>query len=61
MAVLVDATLIRTVLLPASMKLLGDKNWYMPSWLEWLPNLSSSEAGEERQTATEAVPAMADD
>lgn len=60
-AVLIDATLIRTVLLPASMKLLGDRNWYLPSWLEWLLNLSSSESGEGRQTTTEAVPAMADD
>jgi RND superfamily putative drug exporter len=38
-SLLIDATLIRTVLLPASMKLLGDANWYLPSWLEWLPNL----------------------
>jgi uncharacterized membrane protein YdfJ with MMPL/SSD domain len=38
-SLLLDATLIRTVLLPASMKLLGDANWYLPSWLEWLPNL----------------------
>jgi uncharacterized membrane protein YdfJ with MMPL/SSD domain len=38
-ALLIDATLIRTVLLPASMKLLGDLNWYLPSWLEWLPDL----------------------
>ena len=60
-AVLIDATLIRTVLLPASMKLLGDRNWYLPSWLEWLPNLSSSESGEGRQATTEAVPVMADD
>jgi RND superfamily putative drug exporter len=39
-AVLVDATLIRGVLLPATMKLLGDWNWYLPRWLEWLPTLS---------------------
>ena len=38
-AVLIDATIIRGVLLPASMKLLGDWNWYMPSWLEWLPHV----------------------
>jgi RND superfamily putative drug exporter len=38
-ALLIDATLIRTVLLPASMKLLGDANWYLPSWLSWLPDL----------------------
>ena len=39
-AVLIDATLIRAVLLPASMKLLGEANWYLPRWLEWLPTLS---------------------
>jgi RND superfamily putative drug exporter len=38
-AVLIDATVIRGVLLPASMKLLGDRNWYLPRWLEWLPRL----------------------
>jgi uncharacterized membrane protein YdfJ with MMPL/SSD domain len=40
-AVLIDATIIRGVLLPASMKLLGDWNWYLPSWLEWLPRFGS--------------------
>ena len=39
-AVLLDATLIRGVLLPAAMKLLGDWNWYLPRWLEWLPDLN---------------------
>jgi uncharacterized membrane protein YdfJ with MMPL/SSD domain len=38
-AVLIDATIIRGVLLPASMKLLGDWNWYLPRWLEWLPHI----------------------
>jgi RND superfamily putative drug exporter len=38
-AVLIDATIIRGVLLPASMKLLGDWNWYLPDWLGWLPRL----------------------
>ena len=42
-AVLIDATIIRSVLLPASMKLLGDWNWYLPSWLEWLPKVGSPE------------------
>ncbi len=40
MAVLIDATIIRGVLLPASMKLLGDWNWYLPGWLEWLPHVT---------------------
>jgi len=40
-AILIDATIIRAILLPASMKLLGDKNWYLPKWLEWLPRISA--------------------
>ncbi len=38
-AILIDATLIRAVLLPASMSLLDRWNWYLPGWLEWLPRL----------------------
>jgi RND superfamily putative drug exporter len=38
-AVLVDATIVRAVLLPATMKLLGEWNWYLPNWLAWLPKL----------------------
>jgi uncharacterized membrane protein YdfJ with MMPL/SSD domain len=44
-AVLIDATLVRGVLLPATMKLLGDWNWYLPSWLEWLPKGPALEGG----------------
>jgi uncharacterized membrane protein YdfJ with MMPL/SSD domain len=40
-AVLLDATIVRAVLLPASMKLLGDWNWYLPSWLQWLPRFDA--------------------
>jgi uncharacterized membrane protein YdfJ with MMPL/SSD domain len=36
-AILIDATIVRAVLLPATMKLLGEWNWYLPKWLEWLP------------------------
>jgi putative drug exporter of the RND superfamily len=39
-AVFIDATIIRGVLLPATMKLLGRWNWYLPPWLEWLPRLN---------------------
>ena len=38
-AILLDATLVRSVLVPASMELLGSRNWYLPSWLGWLPDL----------------------
>jgi uncharacterized membrane protein YdfJ with MMPL/SSD domain len=44
MAVLIDATIIRGVLLPATMKLLGDWNWYLPGWLEWLPHVTHEPA-----------------
>jgi putative drug exporter of the RND superfamily len=40
-AVALDATIVRAVLLPATMKLLGDWNWYLPSWLSWLPEVES--------------------
>jgi putative drug exporter of the RND superfamily len=36
-ALLLDATVIRSVLVPAAMELLGARNWYLPRWLEWLP------------------------
>jgi RND superfamily putative drug exporter len=42
-AILIDATIVRAVLLPASMKLLGKWNWYLPRWLEWLPRLEHYE------------------
>jgi RND superfamily putative drug exporter len=44
-ALLIDATLIRSVVLPSAMKLLGDWNWYLPRWLEWLPRLEVESAG----------------
>ncbi len=43
LAILIDATVIRGILLPATMKLLGDWNWYMPRWLEWIPSLTPDE------------------
>jgi putative drug exporter of the RND superfamily len=39
-ALLVDATIVRTVVIPAAMQLLGDRNWYLPRWLAWLPNVN---------------------
>lgn len=55
-AVILDATIIRSVLVPASMSLLGSANWYLPSWLEWLPQIRL-EADLDRET--EALPAGA--
>ena len=51
-AVLIDATIIRAVLLPATMKLLGDWNWYLPHWLEWLPRLEHEKVPEGQPVPT---------
>ena len=40
-ALLVDATIIRSIVLPSAMQLLGGWNWYLPSWLSWLPRLDA--------------------
>jgi putative drug exporter of the RND superfamily len=56
-AVLIDATLIRGVLLPASMKLLGNWNWYLPRWLEWLPRLGGErEMDDDKPAAPDVTP-----
>lgn len=49
-AIFLDATLVRSVLVPASMELLGGRNWYLPSWLNWLPDLriEAEEVAEEQ-------------
>jgi RND superfamily putative drug exporter len=43
-AILIDATIVRAVLLPAAMKLLGKWNWYLPKKLNWLPEVSHEPA-----------------
>jgi RND superfamily putative drug exporter len=45
-AILMDATIVRSVLVPASMRLLGKWNWYLPGWLGWMPDLRVKPAGE---------------
>jgi RND superfamily putative drug exporter len=46
-ALLIDATIIRSVLLPAAMRLLDGWNWYLPHWLEWLPRIEVETHREE--------------
>jgi RND superfamily putative drug exporter len=55
-AVFLDATIVRTVLVPASMELLGARNWYLPAWLEWLPRISVE--GPAAPTNVPAAPAF---
>jgi RND superfamily putative drug exporter len=56
-AVLLDATVVRACLLPATMKLLGPRNWYLPQWLGWLPQISAPVPPPARQPPKRPVPA----
>ncbi len=50
-AVFLDATVVRSILVPSAMKLLGDRNWYLPGWLQWLPKVDvEGHAAAERVT-----------
>ena len=55
-AVFLDATVIRTVLLPASMRLLGDWNWWLPGFLRWLPHVTIEGESEEMEPGAEPAP-----
>ena len=55
-AILIDATIVRGVLLPATMKLLGSRNWYLPSWLEWLPHFEHGELEIDDEPEPEPAP-----
>jgi putative drug exporter of the RND superfamily len=57
-ALLIDATIIRSVVVPASMKLLGRWNWYLPSWLEWLPDVHVEGAEPRRRETGPRAPAQ---
>jgi len=57
-AVLLDATIVRTILVPSAMELLGKRNWYLPNWLRWLPDLRV-EGGPA--SAPRPMPAAGDD
>jgi RND superfamily putative drug exporter len=57
-AVLIDATVIRTVLLPAVMAVLGERNWYLPGWLSWMPraDLADHAAPQQAKPSSVTVP-----
>jgi RND superfamily putative drug exporter len=54
-AVFLDATIVRSVLVPASMEMLGDWNWYLPRWLNWLPRISVEGAGRPQPRAARPI------
>jgi uncharacterized membrane protein YdfJ with MMPL/SSD domain len=58
-ALLLDATIVRLVLVPAAMELLGERNWYLPSWLRWLPDVRVEGAMREARTSLEPASARA--
>jgi uncharacterized membrane protein YdfJ with MMPL/SSD domain len=58
-AVLIDATVVRGVLMPASMSLLGERNWYLPGWLSWLPGRQQAVPAIDSAAQKETVGAAA--
>jgi putative drug exporter of the RND superfamily len=54
-ALLLDATVVRLVLVPAAMELLGERNWYLPSWLRWLPDVQVEGAESRPRPSPEPV------
>jgi putative drug exporter of the RND superfamily len=56
-ALLIDATLVRSVLVPAAMQLLGEHNWYLPGWLQWLPHFDVEGHSEQPVAGAPRVPA----
>ena len=65
-AVLIDATIVRSLLVPSVLRILGDRAWYLPKWLEWIPNISIEGRSPEVETdqvtgVAEAAPAGASD
>ena len=62
-AVFIDATIVRSILVPSTMRLLGDRNWYLPRWLQWLPQVrvEGPETVEEPVLVPELEPIGADD
>ncbi len=58
-AIFLDATIVRIVLVPASMALLGDRNWYLPRWLEWLPTVEVEATDHKFSEQDAALPASA--
>jgi RND superfamily putative drug exporter len=60
-AVLLDATVVRSILVPSAMALLGDRNWYLPRWLHWLPDVRIEGPAASHAPAPQVVPAPAAD
>ncbi len=56
-AVLIDATIVRGILVPAALALLGERSWYFPRWLEWLPGWRLEPSGPEPLNSAPAAPA----
>ena len=60
-AIILDATIVRLVLVPAAMELLGTRNWYFPGWLEWLPRIHIEGHPADSSPAPRPVPSAGGD
>ena len=60
-AVLIDATIVRMILVPATMELLGDANWWFPKWLSWLPKIHIEGKPDDHGVATLGDPDQVED
>jgi uncharacterized membrane protein YdfJ with MMPL/SSD domain len=58
-AIFLDATIVRLILVPATMELMGDWNWWLPKWLNWLPNMDFESSGTKPEPAEPTEPALA--
>ena len=59
-AVLLDATIVRSILVPSAMALLRDWNWYLPRWLRWLPDVRIEGPATSIAPERQATPTLAD-
>ncbi len=59
-AVFIDATIVRSILLPATMRLLGEWNWWLPRWLGWLPRVTVEGEVDDEVPASDEEPAGSD-
>jgi uncharacterized membrane protein YdfJ with MMPL/SSD domain len=59
LAVFLDATIVRALLVPSTMRLLGEWNWWLPRWLEWIPRVTVEGVSDDDEGLPDDEPARA--